>query len=144
VVLRYYAADGFVLPTKAPAHIAVRDRSFPLELVVSLERRRIFGTIAGGVITTVMWPPSRSVADEDKPKFYADEMIMPAESSANSSQSDSEMQERIRRKLELQKKNSKSLSFTESLANEQQKQKSLKKTKEEMRAAMCEELGRGC
>jgi len=87
VVLRYYAADGFVLPTKAPAHIAVRDRSFPLELVVSLERRRIFGTIAGGVITTVMWPPSRSVADEDKPKFYADEMIMPAESSANSSQS---------------------------------------------------------
>ncbi len=87
VVLRYYAADGLVLPTKVPAHIAVRNRSFPLELAVSLERRRIFGMIASGVITTVMWPPSRSMADEDKSKVYADEMIMPAESSANTSQS---------------------------------------------------------
>ena len=57
---------------------------------------------------------------------------------------DAEMQARIQRKLELQKKNAKPISFTESLANEQEKQKSLKKSKEERRQAMCEELGRGC
>ena len=57
---------------------------------------------------------------------------------------DAEMQARIQRKLQLQKKNAKPISFTESLANEQEKQKSLKKSKEERRQAMCEELGRGC
>jgi len=54
------------------------------------------------------------------------------------------MQARIKRKMELQKKSSNPLNFSESLAKEQEKQKGLKKSKEEMRAAMCEELGRGC
>ena len=57
---------------------------------------------------------------------------------------DAEMQARIKRKLELQKKAARPMSFTESLASEQQKQSALKKSKEEMRQAMCEELGRGC
>jgi len=54
------------------------------------------------------------------------------------------MQERIRKKLELQKKASTELNFTESLAAEKEKQKKMKRSKEEMRAALCEELGRGC
>jgi len=54
------------------------------------------------------------------------------------------MQERIRRKLELQKKASTELNFSESLVAEKEKQKKMKRSKEEMRAALCEELGRGC
>jgi hypothetical protein len=52
--------------------------------------------------------------------------------------------ERLRRKAELQKKNSKPLTFTESLAQEKEKQKQLQKSKDERRNALCEELGRGC
>jgi hypothetical protein len=55
------------------------------------------------------------------------------------------MDERIRRKRELQKKASTPMNFGDSFSREQDKQKELKKqTKEERRAALCEELGRGC
>lgn len=56
------------------------------------------------------------------------------------------MEERIRRKLELQKKKAaEDSTFAGSLKGELAKQKSLNsKTKEERRAALCEELGRGC
>jgi len=53
------------------------------------------------------------------------------------------MEERIRRKLELQKKATTS-TFKDSLAREKEKQAELKKSKDERRAALCEELGRGC
>ena len=52
--------------------------------------------------------------------------------------------ERLRIKAELQKKNAKPMSFTESMAVEKAKQKELQKSKEERRNALCEELGRGC
>jgi hypothetical protein len=52
--------------------------------------------------------------------------------------------ERLRIKAELQKKNAKPMSFTESMAKERAKQKELEKSKEERRNALCEELGRGC
>lgn len=55
------------------------------------------------------------------------------------------MEERIRRKMELQKKASSPSNFASSIAREQEKQQELKKlTKEERRNALCEELGRGC
>ena len=54
------------------------------------------------------------------------------------------MEARLRRKAELQKKASKPQTFGESLKGEKTKQKSLEKTKQERRDAMCEELGRGC
>jgi hypothetical protein len=56
------------------------------------------------------------------------------------------MQDRIKRKMELQKNASKakSINFVESMQGEQEKQKAMKKTQAERRAAMCEELGRGC
>jgi hypothetical protein len=84
VVLHYYAADGLVLPSKFPALVPAQDQSSPLAL---LSRRRIFGTIVAGVLTTVMVPPSPSVADDEKSNVYADEMIMPTENNANTSQS---------------------------------------------------------
>ncbi len=55
-----------------------------------------------------------------------------------------EMEERIRKKLELQKKASKPTTFTESLQKEKEKKAELVKSKEERRNALCEELGRGC
>jgi len=65
--------------------------------------------------------------------------------SAATEQSEEEkMAERLRRKAELQKKASKPASFADSLAAEKQKKEELKKSKEERRNALCEELGRGC
>ena len=55
-----------------------------------------------------------------------------------------EMEDRIRRKRELQKKAATPATFKESFAKEQNKQAELTKSKEEKRNAMCEELGRGC
>jgi hypothetical protein len=55
------------------------------------------------------------------------------------------MEERLRRKAELQKQAAQPKTFGDSLKNEMQKQNQLKsQTKEERRNAMCEELGRGC
>ena len=54
------------------------------------------------------------------------------------------MEERLRRKAELQKQASRPMSFQESLKGELEKQKKLEKSKEERRNALCEELGRGC
>jgi len=55
-----------------------------------------------------------------------------------------EMDERIRRKLELQKKGNKPTTFGESFQKEKEKKAELVKSKEERRNALCEELGRGC
>jgi hypothetical protein len=54
------------------------------------------------------------------------------------------MAQKLKRKAELQKESTKPRTFQESMEAEQKKQKSLKKSKEEVRNAMCEELGRGC
>lgn len=55
------------------------------------------------------------------------------------------MQEKLRRKAELQKKASKPMEFKESFKVERERQKEMSsKSKEERRNAMCEELGRGC
>lgn len=54
------------------------------------------------------------------------------------------MAERLRIKAELKKKATKPMGYKESMEAEKNKQKSLQKSKEAQRAAMCEELGRGC
>jgi diphthamide synthase (EF-2-diphthine--ammonia ligase) len=55
------------------------------------------------------------------------------------------MEERLRRKAELQKKMASPKTFNESLQNELVKQGDQKsRTQAERRNAMCEELGRGC
>lgn len=80
--------------------------------------------------------PLPSVADD------VDDLAMPSEDEQKAREA-AEMEERIRRKLELQKKASAS-TFKDSLAREKEKQALLKKSKEERMAALCEELGRGC
>ncbi len=54
------------------------------------------------------------------------------------------MQERLRKKAELQKQARKPMGYADSMEAEKRKQQSLQKTKEERRNALCEELGRGC
>jgi hypothetical protein len=54
------------------------------------------------------------------------------------------MADRLRRKAELQKAASKPTNIKDSMDAEKRKQNDLKKSKEERRNAMCEELGRGC
>jgi len=55
------------------------------------------------------------------------------------------MAERLRKKAELQKQNSRPATFQDSLAKEMERKKSLKSmTKEERRNELCETLGRGC
>jgi hypothetical protein len=55
------------------------------------------------------------------------------------------MAARIRLKAELKKQTAEPKTFMDSLVGEQQKQKVMnKRSKEEQRAALCEELGRGC
>ena len=54
------------------------------------------------------------------------------------------MAERLRVKAELKKKATRPMGYKESMAQEMGKQKSLEKSKEERRVALCEELGRGC
>ena len=54
------------------------------------------------------------------------------------------MAERLKRKAELQKKMSRPMNYKESMDAEKNRQKDMKKSKEEMRSALCEELGRGC
>ena len=55
------------------------------------------------------------------------------------------MAAKLKRKAELQKQAARPQSFGENFKGEIQKQKEFgQQTKEERRAAMCEELGRGC
>lgn len=77
------------------------------------------------------------------PAFADADLSMPSEAEQAEMQK-AEMEARLRRKAELQKKASKPQTFGESLKGEITKQKSLEKTKQERRDAMCEELGRGC
>jgi hypothetical protein len=55
------------------------------------------------------------------------------------------MAARVARKRELQKKASRPMDYKESMKAEVGRQTDIKKkSKEEMRIALCEELGRGC
>ncbi|KAL3774320.1 hypothetical protein ACHAW5_009839 [Stephanodiscus triporus] len=71
-----------------------------------------------------------------------DDLSMPSVEERESSED--AMAERLRIKAELKKKATKPMGYKESMEAEKNKQKSLEKSKEERRRAMCEELGRGC
>ena len=62
---------------------------------------------------------------------------------ANTSK-EAKLQEKLRRKAELQKQARRPMGYSDSMEAEKRKQQSLQKTKEERRIALCEELGRGC
>mmetsp|Transcript_10955 Transcript_10955/g.20462 ORF Transcript_10955/g.20462 Transcript_10955/m.20462 type:complete len:145 (+) Transcript_10955:715-1149(+) len=101
----------------------------------SSSRRTFFSTAA--ILSTLMTSRPLPSAAED-----LDDLAMPTEEEQKNRDA-AEMEERIRRKLELQKKATTS-TFKDSLAREKEKQAELKKSKDERRAALCEELGRGC
>ncbi|KAL3796644.1 hypothetical protein HJC23_009944 [Cyclotella cryptica] len=71
-----------------------------------------------------------------------DDLSMPTEDEQKAQEA--AMQERLRKKAELQAQARKPVGYAESMEAERRKQKSLEKTKEERRQALCEELGRGC
>eukprot|EP01082_Thalassiosira_pseudonana_P001706 g1473.t1 g1473 contig10:2162271-2163077(+) len=71
-----------------------------------------------------------------------DDLAMPTEEEQKAQ--DAAMSEKLRKKAELQKQARRPMGYADSMEAERNKQKSLQKTKEERRAALCEELGRGC
>jgi len=77
-------------------------------------------------------------AEED-----VDDLAMPSQEEQKTND-DAEMAARIARKRELQKKATRATGFADSTKQEFQKQKDMKKSREERRNALCEELGRGC
>mmetsp|Transcript_15740 Transcript_15740/g.19190 ORF Transcript_15740/g.19190 Transcript_15740/m.19190 type:complete len:142 (+) Transcript_15740:265-690(+) len=72
-----------------------------------------------------------------------DDLSMPSDEEVEA-QAKADMEDRIRRKRELQKKASRPATFGDSLVKEKEKKAELKKSQDERRIALCEELGRGC
>jgi len=103
-----------------------------------VDRNSFINSAAASVIGIVVG--SEPVwADEEVPGDLS--MPSPEEQKAKE---EADMAERLKRKAELQKKASKPTSYKSSFEAEQGKQQSMKKTKQELRDSMCEELGRGC
>mmetsp|Transcript_21674 Transcript_21674/g.62313 ORF Transcript_21674/g.62313 Transcript_21674/m.62313 type:complete len:142 (-) Transcript_21674:64-489(-) len=104
---------------------------------LSASRRAVleasFGAIMGSVLVS-----APALADEG----FGD-LDMPSEEEQKKSEEEA-MKERLRRKAELQKAQSRPGNFADSMKAEREKQAALKKSKEERRNALCEELGRGC
>eukprot|EP00585_Thalassiosira_rotula_P025484 CAMPEP_0196239938 /NCGR_PEP_ID=MMETSP0913-20130531/13022_1 /TAXON_ID=49265 /ORGANISM="Thalassiosira rotula, Strain GSO102" /LENGTH=150 /DNA_ID=CAMNT_0041522033 /DNA_START=59 /DNA_END=511 /DNA_ORIENTATION=+ len=88
-------------------------------------------------IAAIAFSPSVALADDS-----VDDLSMP--SAEEQKASEDAMKERLRIKAELKKKAAKPMGYKESMAQEMNKQKSLQKTKDQKREALCEELGRGC
>ncbi|KAL3762959.1 hypothetical protein ACHAWU_001106 [Discostella pseudostelligera] len=101
------------------------------------ERSVFLKTTFASIASITTFTPKNAFAEE-----ALDDLSMPSESEQKAA--DDAMAERLRIKAELKKKASKPMGYKESMEAEKNKQKSLQKTKEEQRAAMCEELGRGC
>mmetsp|Transcript_22368 Transcript_22368/g.47142 ORF Transcript_22368/g.47142 Transcript_22368/m.47142 type:complete len:150 (+) Transcript_22368:103-552(+) len=102
----------------------------------SLDRATFLKTSLAS-IAAVSFSPSNAFAED-----AVDDLSMP--SAEEQKASEDAMAERLRKKAELQQKARKPMGYQESIAQEMNKQKSLQKTKDERRAALCEELGRGC
>mmetsp|Transcript_7510 Transcript_7510/g.8168 ORF Transcript_7510/g.8168 Transcript_7510/m.8168 type:complete len:141 (+) Transcript_7510:56-478(+) len=109
-------------------------------LYATEDRRAFFGSaaaafVAGGIMTA----PAVVFAEGDS----VDDLAMPSEEEQKASEK-AAMEERLRKKAELQKKAARPQSYGASMAAEKNKQKELQKSQAERRAALCEELGRGC
>mmetsp|Transcript_4665 Transcript_4665/g.5167 ORF Transcript_4665/g.5167 Transcript_4665/m.5167 type:complete len:137 (+) Transcript_4665:67-477(+) len=100
--------------------------------------RRAFldSSITTGVIALLSVLPPPALAEDSA----AEDLSMPS----NEEQQKLDMEEKLRKKAELKKKIAKPNTVQESFNKEMDKQQSMKKTKEERRNALCEELGRGC
>mmetsp|Transcript_4556 Transcript_4556/g.6926 ORF Transcript_4556/g.6926 Transcript_4556/m.6926 type:complete len:138 (+) Transcript_4556:168-581(+) len=119
----------------APSTCATTRSNTALDAETPSRRAFLSNAVAFGAAAAVSVLPAFA---ED-----VDDLAMPSEAEDKINTA-AEMEERIRKKRELQKKATKPATFKESFSKEQDKQKDLQKSKEERRAALCEELGRGC
>mmetsp|Transcript_833 Transcript_833/g.1148 ORF Transcript_833/g.1148 Transcript_833/m.1148 type:complete len:138 (+) Transcript_833:455-868(+) len=127
-LLAVNSVSGFVAPT--PSYSSS-------QICLNASRRAFLD--AGLVVTgTLVLGGPAAFADDS-----ADDLSMPSPEEEEAKQK-AAMEERLRRKAELQKKASKSGGYADSLKGEREKQKEMQKSKEDRRRAMCEELGRGC
>ncbi|KAL7469280.1 hypothetical protein ACHAXS_009541 [Conticribra weissflogii] len=102
------------------------------------ERAVFLRNSLASIAAVTSFTPQAALADDT-----VDDLAMPTEEEQKAAE-EAAMAERLRKKAELKKQASKPMGYQESMAAEKRKQESLKKTKEERRIALCEELGRGC
>ncbi|KAL7495338.1 hypothetical protein ACHAWT_004103 [Skeletonema menzelii] len=101
-------------------------------------RAEFLRDVAATSIASVMVSlPGVAAADD------AEDLAMPTEEEQKAID-EAKLQEKLRRKAELQKQARRPMGYSDSMEAEKRKQQSLQKTKEERRIALCEELGRGC
>eukprot|EP00594_Rhizosolenia_setigera_P003132 CAMPEP_0178956038 /NCGR_PEP_ID=MMETSP0789-20121207/9980_1 /TAXON_ID=3005 /ORGANISM="Rhizosolenia setigera, Strain CCMP 1694" /LENGTH=158 /DNA_ID=CAMNT_0020637819 /DNA_START=95 /DNA_END=571 /DNA_ORIENTATION=- len=138
--------SSFSIPNAVGRHKNIAE---PLKAIASPNEesgRRAFLVASIAAVTSSTIMPSISLADG----FGTDEMVEELEApSAEELEKqrlahNAEVNERLRRKAELQKKAAKPMNFGESMKAEKAKQDGLKMSKEDRRNALCEELGRGC
>eukprot|EP00566_Odontella_aurita_P029163 CAMPEP_0113542338 /NCGR_PEP_ID=MMETSP0015_2-20120614/9550_1 /TAXON_ID=2838 /ORGANISM="Odontella" /LENGTH=146 /DNA_ID=CAMNT_0000442381 /DNA_START=246 /DNA_END=686 /DNA_ORIENTATION=+ /assembly_acc=CAM_ASM_000160 len=103
------------------------------------DRRAFVGAAAASAFSVVV-PSVPAWAEEEG---SVDDLAMPSPEEQKAKE-DAEIAERLRRKAELQKKMARPTTYRSSFQSEMDKQEGMKKSKEERRNALCEELGRGC
>mmetsp|Transcript_49263 Transcript_49263/g.96371 ORF Transcript_49263/g.96371 Transcript_49263/m.96371 type:complete len:155 (+) Transcript_49263:72-536(+) len=135
--------NGFILHGNFAA--STRVTSVTSLNAIETDSRRAFLNAAAIGIGSCGWVnmANAELVDMDMPA----DMPIPdeAEKAAAEQAAKDAMAERIRKKMELQKKKTASLDYGESRKNELEKQGEMSKlTKAQKREAMCEELGRGC
>jgi hypothetical protein len=107
-------------------------------LAQTSSRAEFIRNVATASIASVMVSVPKIAGADD-----AGDLSMPTPEEQKA-QEEAAMQERLRKKAELQKQARKPMGYADSMEAEKRKQQSLQKTKEERRIALCEELGRGC
>eukprot|EP00542_Grammatophora_oceanica_P004678 CAMPEP_0194066064 /NCGR_PEP_ID=MMETSP0009_2-20130614/85813_1 /TAXON_ID=210454 /ORGANISM="Grammatophora oceanica, Strain CCMP 410" /LENGTH=201 /DNA_ID=CAMNT_0038718979 /DNA_START=343 /DNA_END=948 /DNA_ORIENTATION=- len=137
VLLLVQSVSGF----KSPAIKSSTRTPTTSTLFAGLDRRSFLkqgtSTAAALLVSTIV--PVTAWADGE-----LDDLSMPSPEEAEKAAKNA-MEERLKRKAELQKAQGRGVTFGESLKGEMEKKKSMdSKTSLEKRNALCEELGRGC
>mmetsp|Transcript_1090 Transcript_1090/g.1699 ORF Transcript_1090/g.1699 Transcript_1090/m.1699 type:complete len:141 (-) Transcript_1090:3228-3650(-) len=128
----FASSEAFVLPSASSI------TTTQLSAQTSSSRAEFLRDVAATSIASVIVSlPGVATADD------AEDLAMPT-AEEQKAQDEAALQEKLRRKAELQKQARRPMGYSDSMEAEKRKQQSLKKTKEEKRNALCEELGRGC
>mmetsp|Transcript_26826 Transcript_26826/g.40551 ORF Transcript_26826/g.40551 Transcript_26826/m.40551 type:complete len:144 (-) Transcript_26826:56-487(-) len=134
VIALVASSEAFVLPSSSSSsipttHLCAQTSSSRAEFL-----RDVAATSIASVIVSL---PGMATADD------TDDLAMPT-ADEQKALDEAALQEKLRRKAELQKQARRPIGYADSMEAEKRKQQSLKKSKEEKRIALCEELGRGC
>mmetsp|Transcript_24270 Transcript_24270/g.35997 ORF Transcript_24270/g.35997 Transcript_24270/m.35997 type:complete len:143 (+) Transcript_24270:90-518(+) len=128
------SSEAFVLPSSSSTSIPTTQ----LCAQTSSSRAEFLRDVAATSIASVIVSlPGMATADD------TDDLAMPT-ADEQKALDEAALQEKLRRKAELQKQARRPIGYADSMEAEKRKQQSLKKSKEEKRIALCEELGRGC